>query len=138
MYMILLFPRTSLNFKTKSLQINHVTSLHITTLHLRTVHSVPTSIPCPVVVFDKLTSQTVARSNGRIVSGMTLRDWLSSSRRFGETWCLHLRCFNVPRYFAEMVTPFPETSPITYPTLKRHIPVDSNPRRRYLKSRNSG
>ena len=29
---------------------------------------------------------------------MTLRDWVTSHRRFGETWCLRLRCFKVPRY----------------------------------------
>jgi hypothetical protein len=47
MYMVILSPRTSsqltsFHFKTKSLHINHVSSLHLTTLHFNYIHSVPT------------------------------------------------------------------------------------------------
>jgi hypothetical protein len=51
MYMILLSSRTSpyltvLHFTlTKSLHINHISSLHITTLHSTYLHSIPTWIP---------------------------------------------------------------------------------------------
>jgi hypothetical protein len=121
--MVLLSPRTSLHFKTKSLHINHVRSYHFISLHF-TSHQ---SILCPIVVFDELTSENTVCCNDRILSGMTLRDWASSYRSFGETFC--------PQCSAVLVTNWAfrwegDTAAVTSPALKRHIPVDHILRRK--------
>jgi len=76
----------------------HFTPHHYTSHHFTYVHSIPTWIPCPIVLFDKLTSENRVWSNDRFPSGLTLHDWVSSYRHFGETRCLQLSCFKVPRY----------------------------------------
>jgi hypothetical protein len=102
MYMVLLpqeLHRNPLQFKTKSLHINHVSSLHITTLHISSlIHTQsPTWIPCRVVVFQKI-------SFGLMIETFL---WWSCAIGLGshrhpdvseKTCCLHVKCFKVPRY----------------------------------------